>query len=292
MSTPVHLITGATNGIGRVTALACAKSGATVVFVGRNEGKCKVLLAEIVAAGNDHCEYLIADLSVLDQVRGVAERFLARHDRLDVLINNAGAFFADRRDTADGIEQTWALNHLAYFLLTELLLDTLKASAPARIVSTSSDAHRGASMNFDDLEYTQSYPQAGFAAYCRSKLANLQWTLALDRRLQGSGVTAVAVHPGYVQSGFGLNNTGFLKTVMTVGGVLFARSETKGARGLIHCALSPDMADVSGVYWMDHKPRASSKLARDEAIQEQLWQVTAAQLGLGSDRVSRPTTLG
>ncbi len=280
MTSPVHLITGATGGIGRVTALACAASGATVVFVGRNEDKCKTLLAEIQAAGNDHCEYLVADLSELAQVRSVAERFLARHDRLDVLVNNAGAFFGTRSDTPDGIEQTWALNHLAYFLLTHLLLDTLKASAPARVVSTSSDAHLGGTMNFEDLEYQRSYPQLGFAAYCRSKLANLQWTLALSRRLQGTGVTAVAVHPGYVDSGFGLNNSGFLRVVMGIGGSLFARSEAKGARGLIHCAMAPEMSEISGVFWMDYKARRTSKLARDKAVQERLWDITATQLGL------------
>jgi NAD(P)-dependent dehydrogenase (short-subunit alcohol dehydrogenase family) len=280
MSTQVHLITGATNGIGRVATLACAASGATVVFVGRNEEKCKALLAEIQATGHDHCEYLIADLSVQDQVRSVAERFLAKHDRLDLLLNNAGAVFTGRSETADGIEQTWALNHLAYFLLTHLLLDTLKASAPARIVSTSSDAHRGGTMNFDDLEYTASYPQAGFAAYCRSKLANLQFTYALARRLEGTGVTAVAVHPGYVNSGFGLNNSGFMNLLFKVGGTLFARSEKKGARGLIHMSLSPDVHGVSGQYWMDHKPRRSTRLARDEGVQERLWQVSAEATGV------------
>ncbi len=280
MSTPVHLVTGATNGIGRVATLACAASGATVVFVGRNEDKCKALLAELEAAGNDRCSYLVADLSSLAEVRNVAERFLAAHDRLDVLINNAGAVFAERSETVDGIERTWALNHLAYFLLTNLLLDRLKASAPARIVSTASDAHKGGSMDFDDLEFSDSYPQLGFAAYCRSKLANIQFTYALARRLEGTGVTAVAVHPGYVNSGFGLNNTGFFRSLLNVSGSLFARSNEKGARGLIHCALSPEMAGVSGAYWMDYKRRASTGLARDEEVQEQLWQVTAAQVGL------------
>jgi len=282
MSEAIHLVTGATSGIGRVTTLACAATGATVVFVGRNEDKCKVLLAEIQAAGNDHCEYLVADLSVQAQVRSVAERFLARHDRLDLLVNNAGAVFTDRVETADGIEQTWALNHLAYFLLTHLLLDTLKSSAPSRIVSTASDAHRGGSMDFDDLEYAKSYPKAGFAAYCRSKLANIQFTFELARQLEGTGVTAVCVHPGYVQSGFGLNNGGFMGTLYKVGGTLFARSEAKGARGLIHMGLSPDVAGVSGEYWMDHRSRGTTKLARNTEVQRRLWDVSLAQTGLAT----------
>lgn len=278
----VHMVTGATSGIGRVAALACAATGATVVVVGRSEAKCQALLAELAAAGNDHCSYLVADLSSQADVRSVAERFLATHDRLDLLVNNAGAIFTERQVSVDGIEQTWALNHLAYFLLTNLLLDVLKASAPARIVSTASDAHLGGRLDFDDLEYRDSWPQQGFAAYCRSKLANIQFTLALARRLEGTGVTATCVHPGYVQSGFGLNNDGFMGRLFKLGGTLFARSEEKGAAVIVHMALSADVAGVTGEYWANNKPRRPSKLARDPEVQERLWAVSLVQTGLAS----------
>jgi len=280
MSDQVHLVTGATSGIGRVAALACAATGATVVFVGRNEDKCRSLLAEMQEAGNDRCSYIVADLSRQADVRRVAEQFQASHDRLDLLLNNAGAVFTTRGETDEGIERTWALNHLAYFLLTNLLLDTLKASAPARIVSTASDAHRTGTMDFEDLEFKSSYPQQGFAAYCRSKLANIQFTFEISRRLEGTGVTAVAVHPGYVNSSFGLNNTGVWNTLFRLGGNLFARSEEKGARGLIHMSLSPDVEGVTGAYWMDYKQRRPTALASDEEVQRRLWEVSMTQTGL------------
>ncbi len=249
-----------------------------MVFVGRSEDKCKTLLAEIVAAGNVRCSYLVGDLSVQADVRAMAAGFLARHDRLDLLLNNAGAWFTERRETVEGFEQTWALNHLAYFLLTHLLLDTLKASAPARIVSVSSAAHREGKMDWEDLQYNRSYPRAGFGAYSRSKLANIQFTLALSRRLAGTGVTATCVHPGYVRTGFGVNNGPLTRFVLWLSSP-FARTPEKGAQVLIHMALSPEVEGLTGQYWANNKEKASSALAQDREAQEKLWQLSLEMTG-------------
>jgi retinol dehydrogenase 12 len=210
LSGQVCLVTGATSGIGRVTAEVLAQRGATVIVVGRNPNKTAQAVAAIQAAtGNANVESLLADLSVQAQVRALAAQFLAHHSRLDVLLNNAGAVFGARQETADGLEMTFALNHLSYFLLTNLLLDTLKATARehggARIVNVASNSHRRvAGLRFDDLQGRSGY--FGYRAYGASKLANVLFNLELSRRLAGSGVTANAVHPGLVSTGFGGNN--------------------------------------------------------------------------------------
>ena len=204
----VCLITGATSGIGKAAALELARRGATLALVGRNQWRCERTVREITEkTGNTSVEYFLADLAYQDHVRNLAQEFQSRHQKLDVLLNNAGAIVLTRQRTADGIELTFALNHLGYFLLTCLLLDTLKASAPARIVNVSSDAHQRAILELDDLQCQREY--RGFWAYARSKLANLLFTYELDRRLGGTGVTVNTLHPGLVATNF-LSNNGLI----------------------------------------------------------------------------------
>ena len=199
------LITGATSGIGLVAAGALARQGARVLLVGRNQAKCDAVTAQIKAeTGNPQVESFLADLSSQQQVRELARRFRDQNSRLDVLVNNAGGMWMQRQLNADRLEITFAVNHLAYFLLTQLLLDTLQASAPARIVNVSSEAHRRATVDFDDLTGERRY--GGWTQYCRSKLMNLLFTYEQNRRINGSGITVNALHPGWVATGFASNN--------------------------------------------------------------------------------------
>jgi NAD(P)-dependent dehydrogenase (short-subunit alcohol dehydrogenase family) len=276
------LVTGASSGIGKETALALATMGATVVLHGRDPARSEAALAQIKAAsGNPRVELSVADLSSLAEVRRLAEAFLARHTRLDVLVNNAGVIRFRREVTADGLEYTFALNHLAYFLLTHLLLDVLKASAPARVVNVSSDAHYNGHLNFGDLQSERGYNVYG--VYAASKLANVLFTYELARRLEGTGVTANCLHPGFVASRFGKDNRG---TVGALGrGLLtllrpFALSPQKGAQTSIYLASSPDVAGVSGRYFANCKPKTSSRESNDVAAAQRLWQVSAELAGV------------
>lgn len=233
MDTPLAgktcIVTGATNGIGEVTAQALAQMGATVIGVGRSPARCADSAARIKAAtGNAQVEYVVADLSVQGQVRRLADEIKARHSRIDVLVNNAGMYFSTRQTSPDGIEMTWALNLLNYFLLTNLLLDALKAAPAARVVSVSSGAHEGAKqINFADPEFKTGY--SGWTAYNQSKLANVQFTYELARRLAGTRVTANALHPGFVATGFGHNNGGLMGVGMKIAQRVGARPP-KGRR--------------------------------------------------------------
>lgn len=268
----VCLVTGATGGIGLITAQTLAERGATVVLVSRSAAKCAEVAARITAqTGNAHVSYLDGDLSSMAQVRAVAEQFLAQHERLDVLVNNAGAVFASRQVSADGYEMTMALNHLNYFYLTQLLQDRLLASAPARIVNVSSDAHKMGSMRFDDLMSERGYN--GFGVYSMSKLANVLFTYELARRLEGSGVTANALHPGFVASNFGRSNGGMWNMFMPVV-QLFAISPQRGAETSIHLAASPAVEGVTGQYFDKKRAVASSPASHDIAAQRRLWEVS------------------
>jgi len=204
LSGKICLVTGATSGIGEVTARRLAGMGATVTIVGRSAERAAATAARIKAATGATVEILIADLSSQADIRRLANEFLAQHSRLDVLVNNAGAVFLRRLESLDGVEMTWALNHMSYFLLTNLLLDAVRAGARSRIVNVASDAHSGARINFDDPQLKANYN--GWRAYGQSKLANILFTLELARRLDGTGVTANALHPGFVASNFGKNN--------------------------------------------------------------------------------------
>jgi NAD(P)-dependent dehydrogenase (short-subunit alcohol dehydrogenase family) len=278
------LITGATNGIGKVAALELAKMGATTVIAGRSPVKTDVTVQEIRAqttqeGGHPTVEGLVADLSSMAEVRRLADEFRARYSRLDVLINNAGGIFADRQVTVDGYEWTFAFNHLSYFLLTNLLLDMLIASAPSRVVNTSSRAHEGAVLNFDDLQNEKNYGFGGYRAYGQSKLANVMFTYELARRLEGTGVTVNAVHPGAVATGFGVNNGGAMRVAMRVFHQ-FALTPEQGADTLIYLASSPEVAGVTGKYWTKRQPVPSSRVSYDEAAQKRLWDVSAQLTGL------------
>ena len=268
------LVTGATSGIGLKTAEGLAAAGARVVVAGRNEKKVAALATRLGAGTGSH----VADLSKQDDVRRLAHEVQERYDRIDVLINNAGAFYQRRQESEDGVEMTFALNHLAPFLLTNLLLDYLKAGGPARIVTVASFAHKGQKLDFDDLEGKRKY--GGWKAYSRSKLANILFTYELARRLEGSGVTANCLHPGFVASKFGHNNGGFVKVVGGLLQRLFAISEEKGALTNLHLATSPEVEGVSGKYFAKSKPAASSAASHDEDAQARLWEISAEMVGL------------
>jgi NAD(P)-dependent dehydrogenase (short-subunit alcohol dehydrogenase family) len=272
MSGKTCLVTGATSGIGRATALGLARLGATVIVVGRDQRRGETAVNEIKAStGNASVHLLCADLSSQAEVRRLANEVQAGYPRLHVLVNNAGGVFARRTLTADGIEMTFALNHLAYFLLTNLLLDLLRAGAPARIVNVTSEAQRNGTIEFDDLQGAERY--GGFRAYSQSKLANLLFTYELARRLGGASITANAVHPGAVRTGFGLNNRGWLRVLMYLVRP-FERSPERGAETPIYLASAPELEGVTGKYFIDKKEARSSRESYDHAVAERLWQVS------------------
>ncbi|CAN5746958.1 SDR family oxidoreductase [soil metagenome] len=275
MQSKVCLVTGATSGLGQVTAHELARKGATVVVVGRSWQKAETTVDEIKSqTSNENVEYLLADLSSQQEIRNLASEFKTRHEHLDVLVNNAGAIFSEYGETVDGIERTFAVNHLNYFLLTNLLLDTLKAGAPSRVVNVASGAHNGAGLDFDDLGIRQNY---GFMkAYSRSKLANVLFTYELARRLEGTGVTANALHPGAVATNFGSNNAVWYARPVLALFHLFATTPEKGAETSVHLASAPEVEGVTGQYFANKKPVASSKASYDEETARRLWHVSEA----------------
>ncbi|NWG20702.1 MAG: SDR family oxidoreductase [Chloroflexi bacterium] len=268
---PVCLITGATSGIGEVTARELARRGMRVVIVGRSAERAAATAERIKQATGNDVEPLLADLSSQAGVHHVAEEFVRRHRRLDILINNAGGFFTTRRLSLDGIELTWALNHLSYFLLTNLLLDVLHASAPARIINVASDAHRSGTMRWDDLQYARGYN--GWGAYAQSKLANILFSNELARRLAGSGVTSNALHPGFVATRFGLNNGVLWNTLWSLI-QRFAISPEQGAQTSIYLATAAEVGSVSGGYFDKSRAVAPSPLAQDVDAAARLWQIS------------------
>jgi len=272
MQDKVCLVTGATGGIGLVAASELARRGAHVVLVGRSPARCEAAVAQIQSQTDSRAvEALIADLSSQQQVRDLAGRFRDRHSRLDVLINNAGGMWLRRETTEDGLEMTVAVNHLAYFLLTHLLLDTLRASAPARIVNVSSAAHRKATLDFDDLMGERGYN--GWRQYCRSKLMNLLFTYELARKLEGTGVTANALHPGWVATGFAGNN-GWRGRLWQFVARCFAISVEEGARTAVYLASSSEVAGVNGRYFIRERIEPSSAASTDDAVAHRLWQMS------------------
>ncbi|WP_406700420.1 SDR family oxidoreductase [Singulisphaera sp. Ch08] len=279
MAGKVCLVTGATSGIGEITAKALAERGATVTIVGRSQERCAATLDRIRQAIPDaDVDFLLADLSSQESIRNLASRFRERKSRLDLLINNAGAIFFERRESVDGIELTLALNHLAYFQLTNLLLDMLQSSAPSRIVNVASDAHRSARMiQFDDLEGRKRY--SGFRAYAQSKLANLLFTFELARKLEGTQVTANALHPGLVATNIFAGN-GIPGWFLRRGAALFAISPEKGAETSIYLGSSAEVSEVSGRYFYRQQPTRSSLASRDEEQARRLWDRSAELTGL------------
>lgn len=278
MSGKVCMVTGGTAGIGEVTAGALAKFGATVVIVSRNQQRCKDTVARIRQdTQNPAVDYLVADLSSQAEIRRLVQQFQQNYTRLDVLVNNAGGFFARRQESVDGIELTWALNHLNYFLLTQLLLDMILASAPARVINVSSNAHFGAQINFDDLEYRRSY--FSWRVYAQSKLANVLHAYELARQLDGTRVTVNALHPGFVATRFAGNN-GLIYRIGLKVAHLFALTPEQGARTSIYLASSPQVEGITGKYFVEERPVSSTAVSYDEQVARRLWEVSAEMVGL------------
>jgi NAD(P)-dependent dehydrogenase (short-subunit alcohol dehydrogenase family) len=280
MEGKVCLVTGATAGIGLVTALELARQGARVIGVGRSPERCAEAARRIrEQTGTSAVEFLVADLSSQAEVRRLADQVKAATGRLDVLVNNAGLIRLEREVTVDGLEMTFALNHLAYFLLTNLLLDTVRASTPARIVSVASAAHQGCKINFDDLQGETKY--SPWRAYQQSKLANILFTRELARRLEGTGVTANALHPGYVRTQI-FRAEGFQGWLLRRAAELFAITPEEGAQTSIYLAASPDVEGQTGQYFVRRKPASSSSSpeSQDEATARRLWEVSARLTGL------------
>lgn len=270
------LITGATNGIGKETAIELAKMGASVVLVARDERKGRAAQSELKERSGADSELLLADLASLADVRRLAEEYRSRHDKLHVLINNAGAYNSKRELSKDGYEMTIAVNHLAHFLLTDLLLDVIKASAPARIINVSSGAHSGAKMEFDDLQAESGYG-VGMRAYGQSKLANVLFTNELARRLEGANVAVNSLHPGVVRTGFGRNAKGVIGGVFAVFqfvGRPFLLSSAQGAETSIYLASSPDVETTTGEYFVKSKSVASNDESNDPEVARRLWDVS------------------
>ncbi|WP_299029146.1 SDR family oxidoreductase [uncultured Thermanaerothrix sp.] len=267
------LITGATDGIGKVTARELAKQGAQVVIVGRNPEKTAQVAEELRrVSDNPKVDYLIADLASQASIRQMVATFRQRYDRLHVLINNAGAYFTRREVSPDGLEMTFALNHLGYFLTTLLLLDVIKASAPARIINVSSMAHAGARLNFEDLQNERRYN--GWRAYSQSKLANLYFTYELARRLEGTGVTVNALHPGFVASRFAHNNHDPIAWGFRLLQRFFAISPEEGAQTSIYLATAEEVAAISGRYFVNKRAVSSSPASQDRTAAQRLWEVS------------------
>jgi len=278
MQGKVCLITGGTNGIGKSTAHELARMGATIVIVGRNAQKTSQVVEEIRAAsGNNTVDSLLADLSSQQEVRRLANEFESKYSRLHVLLNNAGAVFMQRQLSVDGVEMTFALDHLAYFLLTNLLLDKIKASAPARIVNVSSGAHTSGKIEFDNLQGERDYSPR---AYDNSKLANILFTMELARRLEGTGVTVNALHPGFAATGFGRNNPGSLMKIIRTVVPLIARSPEKGAETSIYLGSSPEVQSITGKYFVDCKVSQPAPQATDSAVAKKLWDISAEMVHL------------
>jgi NAD(P)-dependent dehydrogenase (short-subunit alcohol dehydrogenase family) len=267
------VMTGATNGIGLAAAKQLAGLGARLAIVARSAERGADAVFKI---GSTDVDVLIADVSSQSDVRRVAQEILQRYATLDVLINNAGAIYSSRQLTPDGVERTWAVNHLAPFLLTTLLLDRLTASAPARVITTSSAAHFGAQIPFDDLNAEHGYSNMGYGRYGESKLANILFTVELATRLEGTGVTANCFHPGFVATGFNYNNGILMRLGMAVGH-LFARSPDKGAETLVWLADSPEVSGTSGAYFMDKQVKRPSPAGRDPDSARRLWELSEAQ---------------
>ena len=271
------LITGGTGGIGKATALALAAMGARVAITGRDPGRTGDAVREIRAAGGQ-VDMFVADLSTQAEVRRLAEEVLGTLTRIDVLVNNVGGYWNTRHETADGFERTFALNHLAPFLLTHLLRHRLVRSAPARVVTVSSNAQAQGRIDFDDLQGTRSY--SGARAYSQSKLANVLFSYELARRLHGTSVTANALHPGVVSTSFGREDPATVQRVLIPFIRRFMKTPAEGAATSVHLASAPDLAQVTGRYFADSKPKTSSKLSYDLATAARLWQVSADLVGL------------
>jgi NAD(P)-dependent dehydrogenase (short-subunit alcohol dehydrogenase family) len=270
------ILTGGTGGIGLAAAKELAARGALLTLVARSETRARAAITQIAAAAPSAVppDVLMADLASVESVRALAFEVERRYPAVDVLINNAGAIFSHRQLTRDGFEMTWALNHIAPFVLTTSLFERLKSSAPARVITTSSAAHFGNTIQFDDLTAARGYRRFGFTRYGETKLANILFTVELARRLEGTGVTANCFHPGFVKSGFNRNNGALLGLAMAISGP-FARTVEKGAETLVWLADAPEVSGMSGTYFVDKREARRSPAARDTEAARRLWDLTA-----------------
>src|SRR4051812_14551996 len=274
------LITGGTRGIGKATALGLAALGAHVAITGRDPTRTDDAVREIRSAGGGEVYAFVADLSSRSEVRRLATEVLGRLPRIDALINNVGGYWNTRHLTVDGLERTFALNHLAPFLLTNLLLDRLKGSGRARVVTVASNAHKAGRIDFDDLQGERAY--SGARAYNQSKLANVLFSYELARRLAGTGITANALHPGVVRTGFGAEDPAGTQRLVVPLLRPFMKSPARGAATPIHVASAPELEEVSGRYFANRKPPRSSPRSYDPAVAARLWQISAEPIGLSA----------
>lgn len=275
----ICIVTGATSGIGKATARVLAQLGATVIVVGRSPKKSKATVSYIQKqTGNPRVEFMLADLSSQKDIYKLAQQFNSQYQDLHVLINNAGALFTTRQQSVDGIEMTFSLNYLNYFLLTNLLLDKLKASAPARIVNMAASAHKFVrEVNFNNLESQEKY--SGWQAYAQSKLCTLLFTYELARRLEGTRITVNTLHPGVIATHFGHNAKGLIGWMIHLTN-LFAHGPERGAQTSIYLATSPSVEGVTGKYFVKKKEVTSSAASYNPATAKRLWQVSKTMVGL------------
>lgn len=270
MKDKVCVITGATSGIGLSAAAGLAKLGATLVLVCRNPQKGEAAIARITeGTGNKNLEMVIADLSVQSEIRKAAKDVASKHSAISVLINNAGLALTTKAFTPDGIEMTFAVNHLAYFLFTNLLLDQLKSAAPSRIINVSSEAHRNVVLDLDNLQSEKTY--TGFRAYSISKMCNVLFTYELAKRLEGTGVTVNALHPGFLNTGIFRDAPAFLQFIVK----LTAGNADKGGAAIVNLATNPDLTQVSGKYFDGMKEVRSSSASYDTALSAQVWEISS-----------------
>jgi retinol dehydrogenase 12 len=281
MSAKTIVVTGGTSGIGEVAAVRLAEQGARIVLIARDAERADATLAKLkkANAGAAHKAHL-ADLSRLSEMKRVAGEIAAEEPAIDVLVNNAGALFNTRQVVEGGLEKTFATNHMAYFVVTNVLLPNLKATKGARIVTTASDAHRGAKLDFDDLQSEKRY--GGFSVYGKSKLANILFNRELARRLDGSGVTANCLHPGFVATRFGDQSGGVMSVAVRIAKPIGAISPEEGAKTIVYLASSPDVEGRSGGYYYKNKLATPTKEAQSDADAKRLWDISAKIAGLGA----------
>ena len=264
------LITGATNGIGQATALKLARLGANVNIVARNEDKCVNTQKMIKQKTDRIINYYVADLSSQDEIRNFAKNFKSKNKELHVLINNVGVFLKKREESVDGLEMTFAINHLSYFLLTNLLLDLIEKSSPSRIINVSSIAHRFANINFDDLQTKHKY--TSMKAYSQSKLANILFSNHLSEKIKNKDVVVNSLHPGIVNTGFGLEEDNKRSGISLLS--IIGIHSIKGANTVIYLAISPNVSSITGKYWYRKMQIKPSKKALDLFTQQRLWKIS------------------
>lgn len=274
----VCVITGATSGIGLVAAEALAAKGMRILLIARDRARAEIAKARIARAGPAATAYY-GDLALIADMKRVASEIAAAEPKIDVLINCAGAAFSPREETPDGLEKTFALNHLSYFVVTNLLLSNLRAAAPSGIVNVASDGHHYARLDFADLQMRRGY--RGFTAYATSKLANILFTRELARRLVGTGIVANAMHPGIVNTRWGNNVGGLRRAIIGLGKSVLGRSPAKGAETIVYLATAPEAANVSGKYFIDCSPATPTAAAQSDTDAKLLWDESVKLTGVG-----------